>query len=271
MKKIKKKLGLVLGSGGGRGFAHIGVLKVLQDNGITPDRIIGSSVGSLVGALFCRFGDYRKVEEILVDIDWKEFPSLFHINLGKGLLSGVKLRNQLKSLLGTDDFGDLQLPLEVVATNIFTAQPTYFDKGSLSEAIQASIALPMFIEPLRRGKDVYWDGGLSDPLPIRKAKENSDVILAVSLDKYPDYSYEFKKNVSYKTMILAIRSLQHHLAEYSATEADVLLELKTEKDESLVDMDNFFKKDKGRRLIERGVEMTERKIKEIRNIVFPKL
>lgn len=258
---------LVLGSGGGRGFAHIGVLKVLQENGIMPDRIIGSSVGSLVGALFCRFADHRKVEEILVDIDWKEFPSLFHLNVGKGLLAGAKLRKQLKSFLETDDFSDLQIPLETVATDIFTAQPIYFDKGSLSEAIQASIALPMFIEPLRRGKDLYWDGGLSDPLPVKRAKERSDVILAVSLDKYPEHSHEPMKSVSYKTMVLAVRSLQHHLAGYSSKEADILLELGSKKGDSLMDMENFLKKGKGRELIERGVKMTESKLDLIKDVL----
>ena len=260
MTKAKKRLGLVLGSGGGRGFAHIGVLKALQGNGIMPDRIIGSSVGALVGALFCRFGDHRRVEEALVDLDWKEFPSLLHLRIGKGLLAGVKLRKQLKSLLGTDDFDDLRIPLEAVATDILTAKPVYFDKGSLSEAIQASIALPMFIEPLIKGKDAYWDGGLSDPLPVGRARESSDVVLAVSLDRYPEHPLEPGKVVSYKTMILAVRSLQHHLAGHSAGKADVLLELGPMRGDSLMDMENFLKKGRGRELIERGERMAEGKI-----------
>lgn len=264
---MKRRLGLVLGSGGGRGFAHLGVLRVLQKNDIVPDYVIGSSVGSFVGALFCKFVDHERVERIFTDLDWREFSSLLCLNVGKGLLDGKKLRKQLDVFLEGDGFDDLSISLETVATDFFTAQPVYFNKGSLAEAIQASMAFPMFIEPLRKDKDIYWDGGLSDPLPVKRAGERSDVVLAVNLDKYPEYPHDPRKVASYRTTMMAVKSLQHHMAVGSAKEADILLELDSEKDDGLLNIYNFFNKDKGRKIMEKGADMTERKLDLIKEML----
>ncbi len=264
-KKNEKRLGLVLGSGGGRGFAHLGVLKVLQENDIIPDYVIGSSVGALVGALFCKDKDYEKVQKVFIDLDWKEFSSLLCLSMGKGLLDGKKLRKQLDVFFEGNRFEDLDISLETVATDLFTAEQTYFNKGSLAEAVHASIAFPMFIEPLKKGNDIYWDGGLSDPLPVKRAKEKSEVVLAVNLDKYPEYPHNHA--VSYRITMMAVKSLQHHLAIHSSKEADVLLELDFKKDDTLLDFSNFFKKDRANRIIKRGADMTEIKLDLIKEMI----
>lgn len=255
----------MLGSGGGRGFAHLGVLRVLQENDIIPDYIIGSSVGALVGALFCKNKDYEKVQKVFTDLDWKEFSSLLCLSMGKGLLDGKKLRKQLDVFYEGARFQDLDISFESVATDLFTAKQVYFNKGSLAEAVHASIAFPMFIEPLKKGNNIYWDGGLSDPLPVKRAKEKSEVVLAVNLDKYPEYPHN--RAISYRTTMMAVRSLQHHLAIYAAKEADILLELDSEKDDGLLDFSNFFKKDRANRIIKKGADMTKRKLDLIKEMI----
>ncbi len=259
-----KKLGLVLGSGGGRGFSHVGVLKVLQENNIKPDYVIGSSIGALVGGLFCKFGDYKEVEKILLDFNWKEFSSLLGFNIKKGLLKGEKLKKELNLFLENSNFEDLQIPLEIVSTCFRTAEPIYFGEGKVSEAIQASIAFPMLSEPLKKNGEFFWDGGFSDPLPVKRAKEKADFVVAVNLEKYPECSERYEKVGFYRTARRAVRSLQHHLSFYCSQEADVLLEPKLDREEGFLSISNFLKKDKGKDIIEKGVIATEEKIELIK-------
>ncbi len=261
----EKKMGLVLGSGGGKGFMHIGVLKTLQENDITPDYVVGSSIGALIGALFCRFGDYKKVEDIVLNFDWKDFSSLLSLNINKGILDSRKVVDKLNVLLESSDFDDLEIPFESVATNFYTAQAHYFDKGSLAEAVYASMAFPMLIEPLKREDGVFWDGGLSDPLPVERARKKTDVVLAVNLDKYPQFTKN-KIGVSpYKTTRKAIKSLQHHFAAYCGGQADVLLEPEIEE-EGFLSISRIIKKEKGRELIEKGSEITSSKLSIIKSL-----
>ncbi len=255
-----KKITLVLGSGGTRGFAHLGVLKTLEENGIIPERIFGSSVGALVGGFFCKFGNYKKAEEISLNFNWKEFSSLLGLNVKKGLLGGEKLRKQLDLIFERADFEDLEIPLETVATDYFTAQPVYFNKGSLAEGVHASIAFPMIIEPLKKDGKIFWDGGLSDPLPVERAKENSEIVLAVNLDRYPHPLRGKRKIGARRNVGMAIRSLQHHLANYRGKGADVLLEPELEKEDGFLDISSFLKEKKGRRIIDRGSEITQKNI-----------
>ncbi len=259
-----KKITLVLGSGGTRGFAHLGVLKTLEENGIVPDRIIGSSIGAFVGGFFCKFGSYKKAEEFSFDFDWKELCSLLRLDIRRGLIGGEKLRRELDNLFGKTNFEDLEIPLETVATDYFTAQPVYFNKGSLSEGVHASIAFPMIIEPLRKDGNIFWDGGLSDPLPVERAKKDSGVVLAVNLDKYPQSLRGRRKMSARRSVGMAIRSLQHHLANYHRVGADILLEPELENEDGFLDISSFLKKEKGRCIIEKGSEITQKNIELIK-------
>ncbi len=260
-----KKLALVLGSGGARGFAHLGVLRAMEDNGLVPDYVIGSSVGSLVGSFFCKFADHKKTEEALLNIDWKELSSLLGINIKGGVLSGKKIRNQLNLLLDNPDFKDLKIPLETVATNFYTAESVYFNKGSVAEGVQASIAFPTIIEPLKKDNDVFWDGGLSNPLPINRAKKKNTVVVAVNLDRYPQSFNTFKKMSVHQITESAIRTLQHHMGLYSGDEADILLEPQIGKEDGFLGMSGFLKNKQRESIIKIGAEITEKNIKLIKN------
>ncbi len=258
-----KKIGLVLGAGGGKGFAHLGVLKVLQENDIMPDYVIGSSIGALVGGFFCKFKDYKKVEEVLFNFDWKELSSLLCLKRKGGLLGGEKLRRYLDLFLKGSTFENTEIPFEAVATNLFNAQPFYFNKGSLAEGIQASIAFPMFIQPLRKKDNIFWDGGLSDPLPVKRAKEKAEIVLAVNLERYPEI-YNLQKMNSHQTILRAIKSLQYHLANQHAKEAEVLLEPDFKREGDVLSITNFLKKDKRKEIMEKGVKITKQNLEIIK-------
>lgn len=251
-----KKIGLVLGSGGGRGLAHIGVLQVLLENNIKPDYIIGSSVGALIGGLFCKNQNIQQVQEILLDFNWKELSSLFNLDIRKGLVNGEKFRKKL-NLQGAT-FQDLDIPLEIVATRLDNAQPVYINSGDLAKAIQASVAFPMFIEPLEKDSVVYWDGGLSDPLPVQRAKQKSDIVIAVNLDTYSE-----KK----PSPMQAVKSLQCHLSSYSSKQADILLEPKV--DSGTLSLKAFVEKDRGQEVIEAGRKCAEEKLPMIKKSLTP--
>ena len=251
-----KKIGLVLGSGGGRGLAHIGVLEVLLENNIKPDYIIGSSVGSLIGALFCKNKDIQEVKDLLIKFNWRELSFLLCLDMRKGIVNGKKFRKKLNFQGAT--FADLDISLETVATRLDTAQAVYMNSGDLAEAVQASVAFPMFIEPLERENIVYWDGGLSDPLPVERAKEKSDIVIAVNLDTY---FYPKKK----PSPMQAIKSLQYHMTLRSSKQADIILEPRVYKDDTgILSLDAFVKKDKGEEVIEAGRKCAEAKIQIIK-------
>ncbi len=265
-----KKIGLILSSGGGRGFAHIGVLKVLQEHGVRPDYIIGSSMGALVGAMFCQFEDARKIEQMFIDFNWKEFSSLLSFHIKKGLLNGAKVEKQLNKYFQHNRFEDLKIPFEAVATDFFTAEPYYFNKGSLAEAVHASIAVPLLIEPLKKKGRLFWDGGLSDTLPVKRAAKKTDITIAVNLNKYPRHVHTERKKDLYQTASRAIRTLEYHLANVCAGEADILLEPDVGR-EGVVSLSTFLKKDKGRKIIKEGEKAAAQKIQTIKEKAGPNL
>jgi NTE family protein len=251
-----KKIGLVLGAGGGRGLAHIGVLEVLLENNIKPDYIIGSSVGALIGALFCKTQDIQQVQQTLIDFNWKELSSLLNLDIRKGVVNGEKFRKKLNFQKAT--FEDLDIPLEIVTTRLDTAEAVYINSGDLAEAIQASVAFPMFIEPLEKDNVIYWDGGLSDPLPVERAKDKSDIVIAVNLDTY---FYSLQK----ASPIQAVKSLQYHMALRASQQADIILEPRLDKeDNSILSLNAFIKKDRGQEIIAIGRRSVQEKIEDIK-------
>ena len=184
MKKRKpkrgKKLGLALGGGSARGLAHIGILKVLHKHKIYPDYIAGTSMGAVIGALYC--SDYlpKKIEEIATTTDWKKIVD-FKIPKS-GFIEGDLVERKIKRLIDNKDFSDLSVPLRVIAYNIDKHEKAVFSEGNVSKAIRASISIPGVFAPTKIGKYNYIDGGVIDPTPFEVVKEmGADVVIAVDL------------------------------------------------------------------------------------------
>ncbi|MEO1079120.1 MAG: patatin-like phospholipase family protein [Pseudomonadota bacterium] len=176
-------INLILGSGGARGLAHIGVIKVLHEQGFSIESITGCSMGALVGALYAtRHLDHY--EDWVCELTRRDVLRFLDISLlgRSGMVKGDKLMEQLSSWLAGVAMEDLRLPLTVVAADIVARKEVWITKGDLLEAVRASIAVPGVFTPLMKNGRILVDGGILNPLPIPPARmDNSALTLAVSV------------------------------------------------------------------------------------------
>lgn len=161
-----KKVGLALGSGAARGLAHIGVLKVLEREGIALTAIAGTSIGALIGALYASGVSVERMEEVALNVDWKRLARLIDpIFPTSGLIDGKKVAHFIAEILPVRTFEDLHIPLSVVAIDVETGEPLVIRRGDLMAALRAAIAFPGIFTPARFGSRFLVDGGLCNPVP----------------------------------------------------------------------------------------------------------
>jgi len=178
---VKTRIGLALGSGSARGWAHIGVIRALRDAGIEPDIICGSSIGAFVGAATA-CGDLDKLEHWVRSLSWKEVLGFFDVGLNGGLIKGEKLLDFFTRHFTDRDFHDLSLPFACVATDLASGREIWLKEGSVAHAVRASIALPGLFAPLPRDGGFLVDGGLVNPVPVSLCRAlGADIVIAVDL------------------------------------------------------------------------------------------
>ena len=187
MPALKKKTALVLGSGGARGLAHIGVIKALKENQIPIEIISGTSIGAFVGGLYAYGMDADSIEDIVCKIDKLMvakflIPKLF----SPGFIDSKKVADYIESFTGKKKIEDLDISFASVATNLITGEQVVFRKGLLVDAIMASISIPAIFEPANINAQYLVDGGLSNPLPISVAMDmKASKIVAVNVSPHP--------------------------------------------------------------------------------------
>jgi len=160
------RLGLALGSGAARGLAHIGVIKVLEEEGIHCDLIAGTSMGAFIGALYAADVPIHRIEETALAIDWRRLTRLLDPVLPtSGLIDGKKLMAFMAELLPVRTFEELTIPLAITATDIETGEAIIIRKGDLLEGLRAGLAFPGIFSPVRFGNRFLVDGGLCQPVP----------------------------------------------------------------------------------------------------------
>jgi NTE family protein len=176
-------IGLVLGSGAARGFAHIGVLQVLLAHGIVPDIIIGTSMGALVGGCYAT-NQLDALELWARSLTMRRIIGYLDVRFGgSGLISGGRLANQLHESIGATLIEDLPLRFAAIATEIGTGHEVWLTRGSLSLALRASYALPGVFPPVHVGQRWLADGALVNPVPVSAARAfGARVVIAVNLD-----------------------------------------------------------------------------------------
>ncbi len=162
-------VGLALASGGAKGFAHIGVLQVLEENGIEVDIVAGSSMGAYVGSIWAHGASGAEMEQLAHEMEgrwaiWSLIDPAFPPR--RGFLRGVAVKHRLMRTIGESHFGDLVRPMRVVATNLETLERVVFTHGTVADAVHASIAVPGICVPVHVGDDTLADGGIVDPLPV---------------------------------------------------------------------------------------------------------
>ncbi len=177
----KKKLGLVLGSGSARGWAHVGVIRALEQAGIRPDLVCGTSVGSLVGAAYAA-GELDRFEQWLLGLRLKDVVGLMDVSLSGGMLKGGRVMEFFRHNFVDRPIGGLNMPFGAVATALHTGTEVWLRDGSTVDAVRASIALPGLFTPVWREGVMLVDGGLLNPVPVSLARAmGADLVIAVDL------------------------------------------------------------------------------------------
>lgn len=176
------KIGLALGGGGAKGFAHIGVLKVLEEAGLRVDMVAGTSVGALVGAVYAA-GNLARLEAEARAITLTDVPLLLSPAWSlSGLFSGKNALEMLSELLGCERFEDLPIPFAAVSCDLNSSSRVTFTAGLLREAIRASISIPAVFTPVPRDSTLLVDGALLEPLPVQTTRDlGADLVIAVNL------------------------------------------------------------------------------------------
>ncbi len=178
----KKKLGLALGGGGAKGFAHLGVLEVLTSAGIEFDIISGTSIGSLVGACYVT-NSLEALAQEACKISLTDIPRLLSPTFSnKGFFTGKNVLDLLQRHMGTHNIEDLDKKFAAAATNLNNGTLEVFTSGDLTEAVRASIAIPLIFTPVIKDDHLFVDGGIVEPVPVQACRAmGADIVIAVDL------------------------------------------------------------------------------------------
>ena len=213
------RIGLALGGGAARGFAHIGVIQVLEEAGIKPDLVVGTSAGSLVAALYAagRSGQDLAATALTMDegaiTDWA-FPS-------RGLIRGEALARYVREQTGGRTIEQMKLPLGIVATDLDSGAGVLFQRGDVGTAVRASSAVPAVFQPVRIGEREYVDGGLVSPVPVRYARQmGAEMVIAIDISSPPDGN---PTGDSFKLLMQTVAIMMRSINRLELREADFVL------------------------------------------------
>jgi NTE family protein len=177
----RPRLGIALGAGSARGWAHIGVLRALQEAGIEPDVVCGASIGAFVGAAYAS-RDLDKLEAWADGLSRRDVLRFFDVSLTGGLIKGTKLLDFASTSFLNETFADLDRPFACVATDLATGREIWLREGSVVDAVRASIALPGLFSPQLLDERFLVDGGLVNPVPVSLCRAlDAEVVVAVDL------------------------------------------------------------------------------------------
>ena len=183
VKRGGPAIGLVLGSGAARGFAHIGVMRALQAHGITPDIIVGTSMGALVGGCYAT-NQLDTLEDWARSLTRRRIIGYLDVRIGgSGIIGGARLASRLEELIGDIAIEDMPIRFTAIATEIGTGHEVWLTRGSLALALRASYALPGLFAPVHLGGRWLVDGALVNPVPVSAARAlGARVVIAVNMD-----------------------------------------------------------------------------------------
>lgn len=185
--KLPPRLGLALGGGAARGFAHVGVIQVLEEAGIRPTLVAGTSAGSLVAAIYASGKSGVQLQQVAETMEEAAIADWTLPIFGRGLLRGDALARYVNNQVGSRLIENMPLPLGIVATDLNTGLDMVFQRGDTGTAVRASSAVPAVFQPVKISGRDYVDGGLVSPVPVRAARKmGADVVIAVDISSPPE-------------------------------------------------------------------------------------
>ncbi|MDQ1834557.1 patatin-like phospholipase family protein [Massilia scottii] len=220
-KKIR--IGLALGGGAARGFAHIGVIKALEAQGIYPEIVVGTSAGSVVGAMYAAGNDGFALQKTAMEMDEAEISDWAMPLFGKssGVLKGEALQNYVNKAVKNVPIEKLKISFGAVATDLNNGQPILFRRGNTGQAVRASSSVPSVFQPVRIGDRSYVDGGLVAPVPVRFVREmGADFIIAVNISSQTDAQAAVS---SLEVLMQTFAIMGQRLNHYELKDADIVI------------------------------------------------
>ncbi len=181
------KLGLALGGGAARGFAHVGVIAVLEEAGIRPQLVVGTSAGSLVAALYASGKTSAQLQQTALNMEEVAITDWILPIFGRGMFRGDALAKYVNELVAGRQMENMAIPLGIVATDLGNGNAVLFQKGDTGTAVRASSAVPAVFVPVKINGREYVDGGLVSPVPVRFARQmGADLVIAVDISNPPE-------------------------------------------------------------------------------------
>jgi len=231
---MKYEYGIVLSGGGARGIAHLGILKALEEFGIQPSIISGTSAGAIVGAFYAKGLGVAKIVSIIKNGHFFNFSNLNIVK--QGLFSMKGFEDIYKTYFKNNSFEDLNIPLIIAATNILKGEINYFSDGELSSALLASSCIPVLFSPLYYRGNYYVDGGVLNNFPIEPLLNNCNKIIGVNVNSINREVQEIDmKNVLDRSFHLALDSANNH----KFNQCDLYIEPPKMTDFGILDLDKI--------------------------------
>jgi NTE family protein len=220
----KIKIGLALGGGAARGFAHIGVIKALEAQGIYPDIVVGTSAGSLVGALYAAGNNGFALHRLALEMDESAITdwSVPFFSSSSGVLKGEALQEYVNRTVKNVPLEKMKIPFGAVATDLHNGAPVLFQRGNTGVAVRASSAVPGIFQPVMIGDRTYVDGGLVAPVPVAFARQmGADFVIAVNISAQPEAQ---TANSSLEVLLQTFSIMGQSINHYELKGADVVIQ-----------------------------------------------
>ena len=217
--KRPPRIGLALGGGAAKGFAHVGVIAVLEEAGIVPDYVVGTSAGSLVGALYASGMNAMQLQQTALRIEEVAIADWMVPIVNRGLFRGEALARYVNDSVAGRLIEDMRIPLGVVAVDLANGQPILFRRGDTGTAVRASSAVPAVFQPVRIGGRDYVDGGLVAPVPVQFARQmGAELVIAVDISQPPDGQ---PAGDTLQILMQTFNIMGHAIKQHEVKQADV--------------------------------------------------
>lgn len=219
---IQPRIGLVLGGGAARGFAHVGVIRVLEQEKIPIDLIVGTSVGSLIGAIYADTRSSFDLEIIAFKIEKDDIFDFSVFSSNTGPVRGDRLEEFVRTKVSVANIEDLSLPFAAVATNLNTGRQVVLDSGSISKAVRASSSIPGVFTPAQHQNLTLVDGGVVNNVPVDVARNKGvDIVIAVNIGKN---IINWNANNIVEITLQAVNIMSNEISSFKMRDADILIE-----------------------------------------------